>query len=138
MKSIYICLYILLLFSCNLTQKSSTLSVSQNNDCKLSDSSNIYRITKIDSIQDIYIILAQQKELIYKIVSFRDSLKCVNNIKIGLSYHLLLKSVFPENYFQKDRVSIVRYGSIRVPLGGSKETVWDLFSIENLKALCLY
>lgn len=138
MKSFYITFYFLLLYFLALPQKNSILSHLQNNDHELSDSFNIFRITKIDSVENIYIILAKKKELIYKIVSFKDSLNCINKIKIGQSYNLLIKSVFPENYFQKDRIAVVRYGSVRVQLGGSKGMVWDLFSIENLKALCSY
>ena len=74
----------------------------------------------------------------YKIVSYKDSLICISNIKVGQCYNLELKSVFPENYAQRDRISVVRYGSIRIQLGGSKKMVWDLFSIENLKGLCSY
>lgn len=135
MKLVCLSLYILLLFSCNPTKRNSILISSQTNDCKLVDSLNNYKILKIDSAENIYIILAQKKELTYKIVSLQDSLKC---IKIGQCYNLVLKSVFPENQLQKDRVSVMRYGSVRIPLGGSKEIVWDLFSVQNLKGLCLY
>ena len=75
---------------------------------------------------------------IYKNIEILNQLSSINKIKIGQSYNLLIKSVFPENYFQKDRIAVVRYGSVRVQLGGSKGMVWDLFSIENLKALCSY
>ena len=136
MKSISITFYFVLLYSLTFSQKNSGLSHSQNNNHEISDTFNIFRITKIDSVENIYIILAQKKDLTYKIVSFKDSLNCINKIKTGQCYNLLLKSVFPENYFQKDRISVVRYGSVRVQLGGSKGMVWDLFSIENLKALC--
>lgn len=134
MKLIYLNLFILLLFSCNSTKKASTLLSSQTNNRELVDSTNNYKILKIDSAENIYIILAQKKGLTYKIVSLQDSLRC---IKIGQCYNLVLKSVFPENQLQKGRFSVMRYGSVRIPLGGSKEIVWDIFSIQNLKGLCL-
>jgi len=108
---------------------------SQTNDFELVDSTNNYKILKIDSAENIYIILAQKKGLTYKIVSLQDSLRC---LKMGQCYNLILKSVFPENQLQKDRFSVMRYGSVRIPLGVSKELVWDIFSIQNLKGLCLY
>lgn len=101
------------------------------------DSTAIFEIIKVDSIQNIYLILAKREDSVYKIVSFKNSSGCINKIKIGLHYNLTLKSVFPENYLQRDRVSFVRYGSVKVPLGGSEEIVWDLFSTKNLKGLCV-
>lgn len=129
---------ILIFASCSPTKKSRSVSITQTDNFKLIDSTNIYRITKIDSIENIYVLYAQKNKLIYKIVSIHDSVKCIKNIEIGNFYNLSLRSVFPPNYLQKDRVSFVRYGSVNIPVGGEKEMVWDLFSVENLKGLCLY
>ena len=81
--------------------------------------------------------MAQKKQLVYKIIAFKDSLECTNRIKLGQWYNMELKSVFPDNYLQKDRIHFVRYGAVNVPLGGGKEVIWDIFSVQNLKGLCL-
>ncbi len=101
------------------------------------DSSNIYKVIKIDTIKNINVLFAQKNELTYKIILVQDSFPCLSNsIKIGQYYNLLLKSVFPDNYLQRDRISALRYGSIRIYLEKDNGIVWDLFYILNLKDLC--
>lgn len=105
--------------------------------CLSADSSNLYRIDSIGSSENLYIILARKKKSVYKIVSIKaDSSNC-NSLKIGSCYSLEIKSVFPENYPQRDKISHLRYGGISVPLGGNKDQIWDLFVVENLNGLCL-
>ena len=136
MRLRYIILCFFFLFSCN-ARGNDTPSFYKNEKNIENDSSNIYRIIKIDSTDSIYIILAQRDKSIYKIISFKDSSECSIRIDLGKSYKLELKSVFPDNYFQKDRIHFVRYGSVNVPLGGEKGEVWDIFSVQDLKGLCL-
>lgn len=138
MKLLLFGLYILFFLSCYASQgNENKLLQSPHDNYQLVDSSKFLRVIKIDSTANIYIILAQKNELKYKIVSFKDSFNCSSRIKIGQYYNMEIKSVFPENYFQKNRIHFVRYGEVNVPLGESKEIVWDLFSALNLKGLCI-
>lgn len=134
MKLTYIILCAFFLFSYNL-QANSVSPFSRKKNYNQNDSSNIYRIIKIDSIGRIYVFLAQKNKLIYKIISFKDSLNCINRIKLGNLYNMELKSVFSNN-FQKGDIHFVRYGSVHIPLGGGEGVIWDLFSVQNLKDLC--
>ncbi|HCF63647.1 MAG TPA: hypothetical protein DEU93_05355 [Chitinophagaceae bacterium] len=136
MKLISAVLIMASIYSCSTSRNTINQSFD-NKDLIQKDSSNIFEIIGIDSIQNIYVILARRNELVYKVVSFQDSSECTNKIKKGNYYNLLLNSVFPENYLSKDRISSVRYGDVKVPLGGDKNVVWDLFSTPNLKGICL-
>src|SRR6476620_3986560 len=62
---------------------------------KLSDRTDDFFITSIDSINNVYIIHAKNKNVWYKIVSekvYKES-KC-NNIRVGNSYRFDLTSLF--------------------------------------------
>lgn len=55
---------------------------------------NIYKITKIDSIDNVYVIYALKSDTIYKVLSLRTSLYKCSLVSVGASDPLKLKSLF--------------------------------------------
>lgn len=96
---------------------------------------SMYKILKIDSIQNIYTIYAKKKELTFKIASKKET--CVNcsKIIIGKFYNFKLYSLFPPKANQKISISGIRYFGTIIPLEG-ENVIWDLFETGNLIGLC--
>jgi hypothetical protein len=93
-----------------------------------------YKISKIDSINEVYIIYAEKNDSIFKVVSEKVTGNC-NKIKEGFTYALECKSLI-NGVAGKRHIAGVNFNGTIIRLEGDK-VVWDLFYCENLKGLCL-
>jgi hypothetical protein len=138
MKNIFLflsCLTILLLFNCNGKPKSDSFKCSSVIPPQ-GEFKDEFRILKIDSIENVYIIYARRNDSIFKIASKKVlSLNC-QTIKIGEDIRLKIVSVFlPEEFHVKMRTAGVKIEGVLIPI--EEETiVRDLYLTENLKGLC--
>lgn len=111
--------------------------------------SNSYQITKIDSIDNVYIIYALKFDTAYKILSLRVPLMKCRLVSVGNFYPLKLKSLFvrgfvdssgrkfditPEAVFRLTGISY--YGTTITIDEGAKNQKRDLFEATNLTGLC--
>ena len=132
---IYILVSIVLLSSCSITKRAMTLSVSDTN----------YRIKKIDKKNSWYIIYAESKDTLFKIVSYAENNMNGNckKIVVGGLYNFELKS-------KKETAPII--GGVKLdPVGYTgcyefdnetticlepKRGIYDLFYTNDLKGIC--
>lgn len=132
---VYLLLSIVLLSSCSGTKKARKVSVSDKS----------YRIKKINKKNSWYIIYAEKKDSLFKIVSYADSSTNGNckKIVVGGLYDFELKS-------KNENAPII--GGIKIaPIGYTgcyefdKETticlepergIYDLFYTNDLKGIC--
>ena len=108
------------------------------------DSLDLYKVSKIDSVNNYYIIYALKKDSLFKLVSKKESnMKC-NKIRKNFTYKFVLHSI--------SKTSININGLDMVPMNNidincyqfdqntkiCKETgIIDIYIVENLKGLCL-
>ena len=102
---------------------------------QFTNSENKFKIINIDSIETVYIIYAERRDSIIKIVTKKGKLNDCRPIVIGRSYDLKVGTLI-ENLAGKRHVGGVKYNGIIIKLEGDK-VIWDLFFCENLKGLCL-
>jgi hypothetical protein len=105
--------------------------------------SQVYKIVKIDSLRNYYIIYAQRNNSLYKIVSkkayINDSV--CEKIKINLSYSLLLNSMSIING-KRVTPSVSTYEVSAIAVDDSTfiplDTLshWELYYTNNLSGLC--
>lgn len=127
--------------SCNRKLISGNTGISDIN--KQTDS--IFRIYKIDSINNYYLVYAKSNNLLYKIVSKKEVTKKCKRVKVNSEYKFSLKSVWN----QKIMIGNVNASPSLMPhvtcLSFDKSTVIclerdsinDLFITKNLRGLCL-
>jgi hypothetical protein len=97
---------------------------------------NKFEILNVDSIENVYLIYAKRKDSVVKIVSKKEGFCDCRTIEKGKFYDLHIKSLFPENFYQKRDVAGVKFNGMMIKLEG-KGVIWDLFVSENLDGLCL-
>jgi len=129
----------------------SNLSCNTKNIISEQDEQGEYLITKIDSINNWYVIYAIKDKSKYKIISKKTNKKRCNEIAVGKSYNFILRSMyeikresapiidgvklFPQNYlhlfpcFHVDDET-----DICIELANG---IYDLYFCDNLKGLCL-
>jgi hypothetical protein len=114
----------------------SCRTVNQELKIDKSDSLSVtgYKISKIDSINEVYIIYAIRNDSIFKIVSEKENGGC-KKIKKGHTYDLECQSLIT-GVSGKLHIAGVKFNGTLIKLEGGK-VVWDLFYCENLKGLCL-
>lgn len=126
-------LYIILLTVCSLKQNAA--QVEQPFVSNISDKKVQYKIIKIDSLENVYIIYAELNDNIYKIVSEKQKLSKCNPIEEDKFYNFKLKSAFPENFYQKRDKYGIKLFNTEIKLENDS-IVWDIFLTKNLKGLC--
>lgn len=112
------------------------------NSTKENHYQHIYQITKIDSINNWYIIYANKQDSIFKIVSGKARCKSPKNkLKIGNCYNFSMYSIWRAP-IKIGELTIANYPDTR-GFSLDKETVvfmedsiHDLCSTKNLKGLC--
>lgn len=147
MKTHIYLLVSVILFSCSTTKK--TMTVSDNN--------TNYLIKKIDKNNSWYIIYAERKDTLFKIVSYAES-KVDENCKkivVGGKYDFELKSkkenvpvingirLKPMNHldveskvFEKDGVECYVFDKKTTICLDPKRGIYDLFYTNDLKGIC--
>lgn len=110
---------------------------------KYSEDSISYKVYKIDSINSYYLIYANRKDSLYKIVSKKESVKNCNPIQKDHQYNFKLhsalanrriggKEILPQNsllvncFFYDESTSICFEG----------DSIRDLHYADNIKGLC--
>jgi Ca2+/Na+ antiporter len=117
--------------------------ISCKSNKSISDNASNYKVIKIDSLENVYIISAElygaNNEIDkFKIVSSRNNKSCKSNniIKENNSYKLLLKSLRPEEFqFLTNLVGIEFDGTI-IPFEKTNNSKKTLFITNNLDGLC--
>lgn len=101
----------------------------------------IYRVNKIDSIKNVYLIYAQKDTSLYKIVSLKDSIPCIA-IQVGGKYPFVLHSRVPKSFNGADvspgtvpHISGVMFYGVWIELESSSNN--DVFTAYNLRGLCM-
>lgn len=102
-----------------------------------------YRIVKIDSIENTYLIYAERINVsiknteIIKIVSAKPKMQCEKNnlIVLNKNYKLNTHSLYPENLASHNLRGITYNGSL-IFFDKDYNVKKDLFVTENLKGLC--
>lgn len=122
-------------FSCSLSGK--------NYSGELLNTSNIYKVYKIDSINSYYLIYAKKEDSIFKIVSKKQQFENCNIIKENGEYEFdLHSSLFGRNIGGE---SIPRPNSLMVNCFSyddstkiclEKDSIIDLFYGDNIEGLC--
>ncbi|MDR2236623.1 MAG: hypothetical protein LBE92_10905 [Chryseobacterium sp.] len=128
MKQIIFILIIFGLYSCNIQSKSN-IGYS-------------YRIVKIDSIENVYLIYAERsdvniKNTVLKIVSAKTEKNCKKNKRIALenNYKLNVFSLYPKNLVSHNLGGIT-FNGVLIPFDKDYNIKKDLFITEDLKGLC--
>ena len=107
------------------------------------ESKDSYKVIKIDSIENYYLIYVGRSDSVFKILSRKDTLLTKNckRIKIGNEIHLNLKTYFGNR--NKDfinaqilHISGMKIGKITVRID-EKGIVHDLFYDERMIGLCI-
>lgn len=132
MKKIIAFLFFLCLVSCTMFKKYS------------SKDREYYKVTKLDSINNYYLIYAMKGDSIFKIVSEKNYVNSCKKIEIGKSYYLELismSSTAPS--IGGIKISPVNYLDVKC-FYFSKNTkickedgIDELYSTKNLKGLCI-
>lgn len=95
----------------------------------------IYTIYKIDSTEKSYLIYAKYNDLLYKIISKKETVNSDNKIKINKNYELTLRTAFTSKHVD-DFVNCFAYYSETNVICLEKGMVRNLFITENIKGLC--
>ncbi len=107
-----------------------------------------FLVTKIDSVQNVYIILAVRKDSIFKILSYRDDSIGCHNLNVGSSYPFDIESLFQRNVRTLEGTFDITPDAVHGLSGidfhgasitidhGIKNEPNDLFEAKNLQGLC--
>lgn len=102
-----------------------------------------YRVTKIDSIENTYLVYAEKVDVsikntnVIKIASAKTDTNCKrkNLIKVDKNYKFSIFSLYPKNLVSHHLKGIVYNGSL-ILFDNDYNVKKDLFTTENLKGLC--
>jgi len=106
-----------------------------------------YLITKIDSINNWYVILAKRNDSVFKIVSRNHEKKCCERISVNRQYKLLLQKrmenvlspnglkLIPMNYLDIQNINYNPDTDIVLP---NEEGIFGLYTCTNLTGLCFH
>jgi len=96
-----------------------------------------YKVIKIDSISDVYVVHAIHKKQYFKIVSHKVESKDSDceMIKVGKKYRLNLKSLFLNK--KKLPLSVNGLDFYGQTINIEEDSIFDIHTTNNLKGLCL-
>lgn len=96
-----------------------------------------YKILKIDSIADVYVVHAINNKQYFKIVSHKVESKdsYCERIKVGNKYRLNLKSLFLNK--EKLPLSVNGLDFYGQTINIEEDSIFDIHTANNLKGLCL-
>jgi hypothetical protein len=100
-----------------------------------------FKIVKLDSISNVYLIYARQKNTLYKIVSLKEATHTGRSIVVGSSYQLDLVSLFIKNFQGYDLspqnaldIGGISYAGTLIKV--ERDSIVDLYRARNVKGLC--
>ena len=137
-RTIIIFLFFYLFFSC---QSQKQVSESKNKTIFLASLRDKYKVIRIDSINNVYVIYARKDSSWYKIVSLKDTLPCPR-IKVGKDYPLVLMSRVPKEFRGENispsvipHITGIDFYGVSIPF--ERDSINDIFVATNLKGLCM-
>ncbi|MES2545738.1 MAG: hypothetical protein V4548_12700 [Bacteroidota bacterium] len=95
---------------------------------------DLYKIKRIDLINNVYIIYASKPDSLFKIVSVKNEFNDCKKIEVGKSYHFLLKTAFFNKKTLPLDIGGLNFHDVTVTLEG--DSIRDIFTSGNLKGLC--
>lgn len=111
------------------------LSCGRRTDCKyVAGKEELHKVVKIDSIENVYLIYTKRHDSIFKIMSLKAETKGCEMLRECEYYNLLTKSYFPENTVTLELAGVEYHG---VEIHFERDSINDLYVVENLKGLCL-
>jgi hypothetical protein len=101
-----------------------------------------FKIVKLDSIDNVYLIYARQKDTLYKIVSLREANNSGRSIVVGSIYRLDLVSLFIKNFQGYDLSPVHSMDIGGISYSGTlikveRDSIVDLYRAKNIKGLSL-
>jgi len=133
----------LILISCS--SKKITQSKTEDETKNVPDISERYKVYKIDSINNYYLIYAKRKDSLYKIVSKKQATRNCVNISLNQEYTFLLTSIWNQKIIIEGsnvspsitpHVTCLSFDdSTKICL--EKDSINDLFHAENVQGLCI-
>jgi hypothetical protein len=109
---------------------------------------NSYRIIKLDSINNVYVLSAMRSDTLYKVLSYKDSSNKCRNVFVNNTYKLNLKSLFIRGFVDSSGrkfditpdavpgLTGFEYHGVLVSIDKLPNQKRDLFEATNLKGLC--
>jgi hypothetical protein len=101
-----------------------------------------FKIVKLDSIDNVYLIYARQNDTLYKIVSLKDGTYTGRSMVVGSSYRLDLESLFLKNFHGYDLspqnsmdIGGISYCGTLIKV--ERDSIVDLYRAKNIKGLSL-
>ena len=143
MNKILIAIFIFF-FSCMNSKFNNNNNTLQVKSIKLINDSSLFKVYKIDSINNYYLIYAKRRDTFYKIVSQKWFNYNCKNIIIGSKYSFILTSIWntpiiienenvsPSMILHVTCLSFDKKTNICL----ERDSINDLFSASNVKGLC--
>jgi len=133
-KHLFIVLTLILLFSCNNKVKSLLSVVNDNHE-------KFYKVYKIDSINNYYLIYLNDKQYNYKVVSEKaDNINCREKIKVNRKYRLELvsitRSMLGDHFLSYHHLGGITLGNTLIRIE-REDSIIDLYYAKNIKGLCI-
>ena len=97
-----------------------------------------FKIVKIDSIKNVYMIYAERNDSVFKIISIKEDIGYCQCLRLNSVYVLSVVSYFPPIVI-KERIAGVRYGDTqinRVEENDGKNVLKDLYLSNDIKSKC--
>ncbi len=142
-KEIAILLFVFI--GCTTTKTTIKPDNKISRDNSILTGAHMYKIYKVDSINNYYILYAKKNDYIFKIISKKEvNLNC-NAVKMNGSYNLNLKSVWEyDTVINNKKISFSKVINVNcLGLNDStticleRDSINDLHYAENLRGLCL-
>lgn len=118
---------VLLILACCKTKTTSNLIIDKNEI-------STYKIKKIDSIENVYIIYARKTDSLFKIVSVKTESNDCKKIEVGKSYNFELKTAFINKTTSPLHLAGIIYHN--TPINLERDSINDIYTSVNLKGLC--
>ena len=100
-----------------------------------------FKIIKLDSIRNVYLIYARQNDTLYKIVSLKEVTHTGRSIVVDSSYRLDLVSLFIKKFQGYDLspqntldIGGISYAGTLIKV--ERDSIVDLYRARNVKGLC--
>lgn len=133
--------FLLILFATSYSCISRKQVLITNKIEAISEFREKYKVFKIDSVNNVYVIYARKDAVLCKIVSLKDSCAC-SNVKVGNEYTFSLMSRVPKEFKWIDvspnaipHVSGINYYGTWIAF--ERDSINDIFISFNLKGLCV-
>ncbi len=95
-----------------------------------------YKVLKIDSIKNVYVVLAQRQSTIFKIVSIRDSSANCKRIKVDDVIAFSLFSIVDSDTRNMSHLNSIDFHGVSISLDSYSGR--NIFITNNLTGLCLH